>query len=94
MAFADQLAGEMRKHGNLMEDYYGKLKATVEHDSPKDAAIMALLKKIDEAQSWYKKAEVMVTKRVSNSFHHNSTNIIPLVRHPTSLIWKSIYISI
>ena len=88
IAFADQLAGEMRKHGTLMEDHYVKLKALVEHDSPKEAAFTAMLKRIEDAQNWYKKAEVRVIKRVSKSFSQQQSRVIPLVLHPTKSILK------
>ena len=55
--FADQLAQEIRKYANKMENYYAQLKYQVNLQSPNEAKMKELLSAIERKQAWYEKAE-------------------------------------
>ena len=53
--FADQLSGELAKHGETMEAFYEQLAVAVH--AADESKIMMILKSVGSAQEWYKKAE-------------------------------------
>ena len=58
MEFADELAGQLLKHGNAMENLYAELKNNLEMNSPDESKIQCILVKIEGMRKWYTKAEI------------------------------------
>ena len=61
--FADQLAQELKRHADAMEGLYKILKVEVNKTKPSDSVLIEVLKKIQNKQDWYAKAEVRLAKK-------------------------------
>ena len=64
--FADQLSGELAKHGKSMEDMYSRLSSEVHSTSPDESQIVGILKQVGNAQEWYKKAEAGCWQKIQS----------------------------
>lgn len=61
--FADQLAHELKRHADAMEQLYAVLKAEVNKTKPSDSLITDVHSRIQKKQDWYAKAEVRFAKK-------------------------------